>query len=295
LKKPDIEKIIGTYYPYLNIIISAKDKRKISMAMIMEMLPLFKDFTESKGLSRLEALDVTCQFGGYIKTLTMDEKLAVIKSFDIACQPPKVDPSVSFQECVVCSEPKRIDKRHTFGCSKRSKATHSICLTCYDSCIKSCKYSPGSQIMWNLHKCPLCTGSSAIIAEDHVNMPPTLLAKLLDLKENKDTVDTDQVQRFCSNVLCMAVFDAGPKLCARDGLDGLESLCEKCKPKLFFRCPACDIPLEKESGCDLIRCCIYGYHGCPKDGDDEAFCDACSTDSGKGCGHVFEKPPTDVD
>ena len=31
-----------------------------------------------------------------------------------------------------------------------------------------------------------------------------------------------------------------------------------------MRCPKCETPIEKESGCDAMTFCLYGYHGCKR-------------------------------
>ena len=126
-----------------------------------------------------------------------------------------------------------------------------------------------SQIPINLCVCPICrTGS--ILEQGRYPALDQFLAT--EKPEDKG------IYKPCTD--CTKIFLAGHSDCAGHETE-MPDQCDGCRKPLFFECPNCKRRFQHDGGCRLMRCCPFGYHGCPNDHGDE-----CNHDD-MGCGHVW--------
>ena len=93
--------------------------------------------------------------------------------------------------------------------------------------------------------------------------------------------------RLCEE--CAEPFSAGIKACDDSGQVHIRSRCSTCEhnESKIQRCPNCGMKFFRSGGCMLMRCCILGFHGCPRDHYEP--CEYCDhPEKNKGCGYVFQ-------
>jgi hypothetical protein len=159
----------------------------------------------------------------------------------------------------------------------KKSCTHLECLLCHQKRLEIAYRENRNVIHPSAHRCSECREFKWHETDSKFVPEP-----ILEFLQGADKKSLDRnVYHLCTLNGCSIIFNAGPKSCAGDGEFPTGCELHRACPDIH-RCPECNLPFQKVSGCDLIRCCPLGYHGCPADSGG-----VHSSECGGGCGYVF--------
>ena len=146
------------------------------------------------------------------------------------------------------------------------------------------KYKPGDFINEYIHKCGECRYPTKY--EETKNQEDDWWID--SMKAYGDQKNQNDIRRFCLD--CKCVFIAGERSCEENRNQFL-IVCEDCNKfeDKYVSCPSCGLGLSRMSGCEVIICCIHGYHGCKNEERKKGKCSHNDerSESIKFCGKQF--------